>query len=114
LVKEDAVTQKLANAQEVFVPSIALGELYFGAGKSTRAKENTTRIDEFASSSTVLFCDTATAKQYGVIKSQLKISGTPIPENDIWIAATATQYQLILVTRDRHFLTVEGLQAEPW
>ncbi|MDQ3458705.1 MAG: type II toxin-antitoxin system VapC family toxin [Deinococcota bacterium] len=112
--KEDTVMQKLANAEDVFVPSIALGELYFGAGKSARAKENTTRIDEFAANGAVLFCDTVTAKQYGAIKNQLKVSGSPIPENDIWIAAIAAQYQLILVTRDSHFQAVEGLQVEQW
>lgn len=111
---EQAVTQKLADAGEVFVPSIALGELYFGAGKSARAKDNVTRIDEFAADSAVLVCDAITAKRYGAIKNQLKKQGAPIPENDIWIAALAMQYQLTLVTRDRHFRAVEDLQVEQW
>ena len=65
---EAAVQQRLAEASEVFVPSIVLGELYYGAYKSTRVTENLARIDDFVASSTVLPCDTATARQYGDIK----------------------------------------------
>jgi len=111
---EEAVTQKLADAEEVFVPSSALGELYFGAGKSARAKDNIARIDELSAGSAVLVCDALTAKLYGTIKNRLKMQGTPIPENDIWIAALAMQYQLTLVTGDRHFRVVEDLQVEQW
>jgi len=49
-----------------------------------------------------------------VIKSQLRAKGQPIPENDIWIAATAKQPQLTLVTRDGHFQAIEGLVVEQW
>ena len=86
--RETAVQQRLAEASEVFVPSIVLGELYYGARKSTRVTENLARIDEFVASSTVLPCDTATAQQYGDIKNTLRAKGRPIPENDIWIAAS--------------------------
>ena len=55
--KEAAVQQRLAEASEVFVPSIVLGELYYGARKSTRVTENLARIDEFVASSTVLPSD---------------------------------------------------------
>ena len=44
-----------------------------------------------------------TARHYGIIKSQLKKKGRPIPENDVWIAAIAKEYDLTLVTRDDHF-----------
>ena len=112
--REAAVQQRLAEASEVFVPSIVLGELYYGARKSTRVTENLARIDEFVASSAVLPCDTATAQQYGDIKNKLRAKGRPIPENDIWIAAIAMQYQLTLVARDGHFHEVDGLQVEAW
>jgi tRNA(fMet)-specific endonuclease VapC len=112
--REAAVQQRLAEAREVFVPSIVLGELYYGARKSTRVTENLARIDEFVASSTVLPCDTTTAQQYGNIKNQLRAKGRPIPENDIWIAVIAMQYQLTLVARDGHFHEVDGLQVEAW
>jgi tRNA(fMet)-specific endonuclease VapC len=59
-------------------------------------------------------CDTATAQQYGDIKSKLRAKGRPIPENDIWIAASVMPYPLALVAHDRHFHEVDGLQIEDW
>ena len=106
---EAAVQQRLAEANEVFVLSIVLGELSYGARKSARVTENLARIDDFVMSNTVLPCDTATAQQYGDIKNTLRAKGRPIPENDIWIAAIAMQYQLIVVARDEHFHEVDGL-----
>jgi tRNA(fMet)-specific endonuclease VapC len=69
----------LANANEVFVPSIALGELYYGAHKSSHVEANITRIDEFAASNSILTCDTETSQQYGKIKNSLRVKGRPIP-----------------------------------
>lgn len=108
------VHEHIANASEVFVPSIAIGELYFGAYKSSKIQKNHARIDEFALNNTVLPCNTDTAKRYGDIKFRLKEKGRPIPENDIWIAAIAQQYGLTLVTRDTHFEAVEELKSEAW
>ena len=64
--------------------------------------------------SIVFPCDLETAQWYGIIKDQLRRKGRPIPDNDIWIAAIAMQYDLILVTRDSHFDEVESLQTEHW
>lgn len=58
----------------------------------------------------MLGCDAETARQYGEVKNRLRLKGRPLPENDIWIAALALQYDLILVTRDGHFQEVENLQ----
>ena len=112
--KEAVVEQRLAEAEEVFVSSIVLGELYYGAQKSARVETNSARVNTFAAGSAVLVCDTAAAQYYGAIKNQLRAKGNPIPENDIWIAATAMQHQLTLVTRDEHFRAVDGLIVEQW
>ena len=112
--KDDALQQRLGDDIAVFVPSIVLGELYYGAHKSARLAANVARINEFAASNAVLVCDTATAQQYGQIKDSLRVKGRPIPENDIWIASVATQHQLTLVTRDAHFNDIEGLLVEVW
>jgi tRNA(fMet)-specific endonuclease VapC len=112
--KEAVVQQRLAKADEVFVSSIVLGELYYGAQKSSRVEANIARVNTFAAANAVLVCDMATAQYYGVIKNQLRAKGHPIPENDIWIAAIAGQHQLTLVTRDEHFQAVEGLMVEQW
>jgi len=104
---EAGIKTKLTQAEEVFLPSITAGELYCGAKKSGRAQANLDRIDEFIAGSTVLGCDAETAKIYGDIKNKLRLKGRPLPENDIWIAALALQYHLVLVTRDAHFQEIE-------
>ena len=114
LADEDPVKRRLAAADEVFVPVIALGELYYGARKSAWSDENTGRIDEFAARNVVLACDVATAQHYAEIKNLLRTKGSPIPENDVWVAALAFQHGLVLATRDRHFDSVEGLSVERW
>ena len=108
------IHDRMANAHEVFIPSIAIGELYLGAYKSQKIEENIARIDEFVSNNTVLACNAATAKSYGDIKNRLKEKGQPLPENDIWIAAIAQQYELTLVTRDTHFRIIEIFKIESW
>jgi tRNA(fMet)-specific endonuclease VapC len=112
--KEAAVQQRLAATDEAFVPSMVLGELYYGVQKSSRVEANIARVNTFAAANAILVCDTATAQYYGAIKNQLRTKGHPIPENDIWIAAMARQHQLTLVTRDGHFQAVEGLLVEQW
>lgn len=107
-----AVETRLAGADEVFVTSIVLGELYFGAMKSQRVAENLARIDEFATEVAVLDPDATTARLYGAIKSELREKGRPIPENDIWVAAVARQYGLTLLTRDEHFQEIGNLSTE--
>jgi tRNA(fMet)-specific endonuclease VapC len=112
--KDPQIHDRLANVQEVFVPCIAIGELYFGAYKSVKIHDNIASIDEFALNNTVLSCNTETARKYGDIKIRLKNKGRPIPENDIWIAAIAQQYALTLVTNDTHFDKIDNLIVEKW
>ena len=109
-----AVKTHLAETDEVFISSIAIGELYFGARKLTRVQDNLARIDDFASNNVVLACDTETARRYGEMKERLRARGRPIPENDIWIAAIALQHELTLATRDAHFEAVDGLRLAAW
>ncbi|MCI2430889.1 type II toxin-antitoxin system VapC family toxin [Candidatus Acetothermia bacterium] len=111
---EAEVKQQLAQAAEVFLPSIVLGELYYGARKSGRPSQNLARIDDLAASGVVLVCDTETARHYGEVKNLLRLKGRPLPENDIWIAALAQQHQLTLATRDDHFQDIAGLQTITW
>jgi tRNA(fMet)-specific endonuclease VapC len=112
--EEVSVKTRLAQAAEVFVSSVAIGELCFGARKSGRVQENLARIDEFAANNVVLGCDIETAQRYGEIKNALQRKGRPIPENDMWIAAIALQHDLVLITRDAHFNEVDGLKVAIW
>jgi tRNA(fMet)-specific endonuclease VapC len=65
-------------------------------------------------SGVILGCNVDTARWYGRIAAQLKTIGRPIPQNDIWIAAIARQYELTMLTRDKHFENVDGLVVESW
>ena len=113
-LRDDSVLEKLQDDVTVFLPSIVLGELCFGAYRSGRVQENLARVAELATSSTVLDCDASTARHYGRIKNGLREAGRPIPENDVWIAALAQQYGLILASRDAHFDHIEDLEVQAW
>lgn len=106
---EVQIRDNLARASEVFVASVTVGELCYGASKSARSTENLERIKDFVTNITVLECDVETAYQYGEVKNKLRLKGRHLPENDIWIAAIALQHSLTLVTRDAHFQEVENL-----
>lgn len=69
---DTSVQVHLKNANEVFISSTVLGELYFGARKSHHIKKNLAHIDEFASNITVLSCDSNTARKYGLINSEIE------------------------------------------
>ncbi len=114
LGEDAAVLDRLGAAQEVFLCSIVLGELYYGARNSARVAENVARIDALGAASVVLGCDATTAATYGRVKAALRQAGTPIPENDIWIAAIARQHDLTVVSRDGHFTAVDHLALERW
>ena len=112
--RDSGVANGLAAATAVYLPSIVLGELHFGARRSARAEANIARIENFRARNIVLNVETATAEHYGQIKNTLRLKGRPIPENDIWIAALAVQHQLTLVTRDAHFRAIATLSLEHW
>ncbi|HUF54551.1 MAG TPA: type II toxin-antitoxin system VapC family toxin [Dehalococcoidia bacterium] len=114
LFRGDAgVQDRIAGSEEIFVSSITLGELFYGAFKSQRTEDELEKIGEFAQVVRVLDCD-ADTEVYGRIKTALRVKGRPIPENDIWIAATAMQHELSLAMRDSHFEQVDGLTFASW
>ena len=112
--KNPSLESHIKKATEIFIPSIVIGELFFGAFKSGQSKTNIARIEEFAASNAVLICSIETGRKYGHIKNLLLKKGYPIPENDIWIAATAMEHGITLVSRDEHFKKVDGLKREVW
>ena len=111
LSNEPSIVQRLTSLSAIYLPIIAVGELYFGAYKSARSEENVAKIIRLVSRSTVLPCTATTSRHYGQIKAGLQAKGKPIPENDIWIAAIAQQYEMTVITRDAHFNEVS---VEMW
>lgn len=108
------VIDQIEDAAEVFIPSIVLGELYYAARKSGRVVENVSRVYDFAQATAILACDGETSRWYSVIKELLLQKNSRLPENDLWIAATALRYGLVLVTRDLRFGEVTNLKVEMW
>lgn len=109
-----AVTLQLEQFDTLYLPLIVLGELLHGIRKSTRSQENLAGLRRWLRATTLISLTEATAEQYAVIKGDLARTGTPIPENDIWIAAHAKELGLSSATRDAHFERIEGLQILKW
>ena len=95
----------------VMLPLPVLGELLFGAAASGRPEENRNAVLAFAETCTLLEPTMQTAEAYASTRAALKSQGTPIPENDIWIAALCLQWGLPLLTGDRHFQQVRNLSV---
>jgi tRNA(fMet)-specific endonuclease VapC len=108
------VRNRITAAQQIYLPVAVVAELWYGALGSQQSEQNLHRLEQFVISNSVLNCDLLTARHYAEIKTALKVAGTPIPENDIWIAATARQYGLSLATRDTHFSRIADLSVENW
>lgn len=108
------VTAKLETFAGLYLPSIALGELHAGASRSARPQKNLEQIETFLAGVIVIPVDGGTAEHYGRISAQLAAQGTPIPQNDMWIAACAMQWGLTVVTTDIHYSRIEGLVCELW
>ena len=96
----------------VYVPVIVIGELYYGANKSDQTPKRKSEIEQLEEMVTILNITSSTARIYGEIKDKLRAKGRPIPENDIWIAATSLEHQLTLLTKDKRFENVEDLVIE--
>ena len=99
-------------AEHVFLPFVALAELRGGFQAGTLARENERTLARFLASErvSVLYPDETTTQVYAGLFAQLRRQGTPIPTNDIWIAAFALQHNLALLSRDAHFDTLPQLR----
>lgn len=104
------VSERLDAIAEIYVPLTAIGELYYGAFKSSNTTKHITRLQSFLANCKILLPDIQTAEIYGNIKTALMNKGKPIPENDIWIAAISFQYNLPLFTSDEHFKAIESIR----
>jgi tRNA(fMet)-specific endonuclease VapC len=93
------------------ISAISIGELLSGFKGGGREEKNKAELDFFLDSPRVVVypVDVDTADFYAVIRNNLKSAGTPIPTNDIWIAAVAFQHGHKLFTKDEHFKMVPGL-----
>lgn len=101
----------IAGAEEVLFSTIVLGELVFGFRNGTRLKHNMAELDLFLMHNAVELVSVGkvTSDRYARIAVRLKRKGTPIPTNDIWIAAQTVEHGAELITSDHHFERIDGL-----
>jgi len=96
---------------DVYMSVIVIGELLYGANKSARSEQNRNAVREKIDLFEILPIDSEIAEEYGKIKIELTTAGYSLPENDLWIAATARRSGLSLVTFDNHFHYVKNLNV---
>lgn len=111
---EPGLASVLAGTERHHVPTIVLGEYRFGLLGSRHCSVLEKLLDRLEGESILLYPDRATAVKYAEVRHRLKRAGTPIPENDVWIAALALQHELPVVTQDRHYDRVAGLTRLGW
>jgi tRNA(fMet)-specific endonuclease VapC len=112
--REPGILAVLASAKRLAVPVIVLGEYRLGIAQSRHRVDYENWLGEWIAAVNVLEIDVETTLQYAAIALELKRLGKPIPTNDIWIAALCRQHALPLVSRDRHFDLVAGVQRINW
>jgi len=94
-------------------PVPVVGELRFGALNSARAESNLKKLEMFLNGCTILPITDDTTRVYAQIRVELRKKGTPIPANDVWIAALSVQHKIPLATSDSHFGAVDRLTVIP-
>jgi len=106
--------RRLEEADEILLPATMLGELHAGFRAGSRAADNVAVLAEFRRQPGVMVIDITdnVAERYGAVVAELRRQGTPIPTNDIWIAATALEHGGRVVAYDDHFGRVPGLLVE--
>jgi tRNA(fMet)-specific endonuclease VapC len=111
---ERSVVDRVLRLDGIHISAITFGELIYGACHSRLEADNLKKIDRLYDLVHLLEVDRTTSEIYGKIKGDLRKTGRPIPDNDIWVAASARQHELTLATRDGHFKNVSNLDCENW
>ena len=101
------------HGEQIYLPSVVLGELNFGFIKGKRQQFNEKKLQQFISRLRVeiINVDADVARKYAIIYLSLQKKGTKIPINDVWIAASCMEAGGILMTRDKHFEVVEQIET---
>ena len=105
-----AIQAPFQAADRLVVPSIVLGEYYFGIRQSLHRERYENWLRQYLPLVEIVAVTPETANVYANIRLELKQRGTPIPSNDTWIAALARQHALSVLSRDAHFDAVDGIQ----
>ena len=111
---DPAIEPLLRKASRIAIPVVVLGEYRYGISQSRERRRYDEWLAEYLPAFQRLAVDEHTTIPYAAVRSELKKAGTPIPSNDVWIAALCRQHSLPLVSRDRHFDFVSGIERLDW
>ncbi len=111
---DPAIGILLRRTFRLFLPVVVLGEYRFGLLRSKKRQTIEPALDALEAVATVLAIETVTVRPYAETRDHLKRAGTPIPSNDLWIAALAIQHGLPIVSRDAHFDRVPTVTRVTW
>jgi len=105
------IVEVILKAESILISPIVLGELLFGFRNGARFKDNMDDLNRFLEHEIIklIQVNEITSDRYSRIAKQLRLQGTPIPTNDIWIAAQTMEHGAELITSDRHFEKIDGL-----
>ena len=111
---DERLLAPLREASAVCLTPVVIGELLYGFAAGGLERQNRALLREFLDSERVdvLTVDEETAERYAAIRAHLRRQGIPIPANDLWIAASAAQHGLVLITLDSHFRSVPHVLVE--
>jgi tRNA(fMet)-specific endonuclease VapC len=112
LAGREDVLDIISTADTLYMSIFVLGELFAGFAGGSKEQENRETLNRFLLKPTVktLNATLETAEVFGMVKSELKAAGTPLPINDLRLAAHAIETGSIVVTFDKHFNEVSGLR----
>ena len=115
LAEGDAALEPIIRrAAQLAIPVIVLGEYRYGISQSRHRARYERWLVEYLREFRILDVDQTTTISYSAVRAELKKAGTPIPANDVWIAALCRQHSLPLISRDRHFDAVRGITRVVW
>jgi len=111
---DQRLLEPIQEATEIVLSSVVIGELLYGFAGGRLEPGNRRLLREFTESERVRIVDIdgETAEHYASIRNYLRGKGTPIPTNDLWIAASAAQHGLKVLSLDRHFKEVPQVLVE--
>jgi len=104
----------LRKAVQIAVPVIVLGEFRYGISQSRHRMHYERWLTDYLPAFRILEIDEEATISYSAVRTELKRAGTPIPSNDVWIAALCRQHALPVISRDRHFDLVPGITRLTW
>lgn len=114
LAGDNTIRPVLEIVRTLVIPAIVVGEYRYGIAMSRKQAELDAAFDQLVRRITFAPVDEPITRRYAQVRRALRDAGTPIPENDVWIAATAAHYQMPVLSRDAHFDLVSGIKRVGW